>query len=281
LSSTKDLPYAHFDAETFIESNERVIYFKSQIKYDLNNNDYASARKKTGQILHTIQDFYSHSNWVESGAKDIKKNIGTAQFNKEKMVTINDSMICSDFNSTRQTCRLVQENCTTLVSVFGSLLDFIGLKGTLANCPLEYFNCTDNLIILDKLVSGYYSGQRLPNGKPYDKPNQLGKCSHGGILDGSSFVAAEGGINKDSGYLVFSPHAYLHKSAANLAIKHTKYFFDEIRKDIGDSEFDNFLELSIDKKTLDVISDSTCSSSIRKVNQTIVLLFVSLCLYLK
>ena len=52
-----------------------------------------------------------------------------------------------------------------------------------------------------------------------------------------------------------------------MAIKHTKYFFDEIWKEIGDSEFDNFLELSIDKKTLDVISDSTCSSSIRKVKK--------------
>lgn len=66
LSSTKDLPYAHFDAEAFVESNERVIYFKSQIKYDLKNRNYGDARKKSGQILHTIQDFYSHSNWVRS-----------------------------------------------------------------------------------------------------------------------------------------------------------------------------------------------------------------------
>ena len=29
--STKDLPYAHFDAEKFLESNQRVIDFQNQI----------------------------------------------------------------------------------------------------------------------------------------------------------------------------------------------------------------------------------------------------------
>ncbi len=64
LPSLKDLPYAHFDAETFAESNERVIYYKSQIKYELSQKNWESARVKAAQILHTIQDFYSHSNWV-------------------------------------------------------------------------------------------------------------------------------------------------------------------------------------------------------------------------
>lgn len=73
LSATKDLPYAHFDAETFIESNDRVMYFTSQIKYDLRNSNYKDARKKSGQILHTIQDFYSHSNWVSNLCVSIVK----------------------------------------------------------------------------------------------------------------------------------------------------------------------------------------------------------------
>lgn len=62
--STKDLPYAHFDAEAFKESNERVIYFKTQISYALKIKDFSDARDKAGEILHTIQDFYAHSNWV-------------------------------------------------------------------------------------------------------------------------------------------------------------------------------------------------------------------------
>ena len=63
-SATKDLPFAHFDAEFFKESNERVIEYKRQIAYSLKYNDFEDARTKSGKILHTIQDFYSHSNWV-------------------------------------------------------------------------------------------------------------------------------------------------------------------------------------------------------------------------
>lgn len=195
------------------------------------------------------------------------------------MVTINDTDLCSDFNSTQNGCILLREECSTMVSLFVTLLDFIGLNGTMANCPLEYFKCSGNLLILDKLVSGYYTGQKLPDGRPYNKPNQLGKCSHGGILDGSSFVAAEGGINKDSGYTVFSPHAHLHTAAANMAINHTKHFFDEIRRDIGDAEFDKFLELSIDQKTLDTISDVSCSSSMIKFDQTMFFVLLLVCFF--
>jgi hypothetical protein len=47
-SLTKDMPYAHFDAETFIESNARVIEFKRKINYSLSLNDYKQAREDCG-----------------------------------------------------------------------------------------------------------------------------------------------------------------------------------------------------------------------------------------
>lgn len=193
------------------------------------------------------------------------------------MVTTNDTDICSDSNSTLAGCVLMTEECSTMVNMFVTLLNYIGLTGTMAQCPLEYFKCSGNLLILDKLVSGYYTGQKLPDGSPYDKPNKLGKCSHGGILDGSSFVAAEGGINKDSGYTVFSPHAHLHTEAARLAINHTKYFFDDIRRDIGDAEFDNFLKLSVDQETLNTISDVSCPSSMIKSDQIMCFVLLLVC----
>lgn len=61
---TKDNPYAHFDAEKFAESNNRVISFRQKIMTALASKDYNTARSLSGQVLHTIQDFYSHSNWV-------------------------------------------------------------------------------------------------------------------------------------------------------------------------------------------------------------------------
>ena len=78
--STKDLPFAHFDAESFNQSNNRVIAYKKVIQNFLAIKDYSSARKFTGQILHTIQDFYSHSNWVEMGMTSINDKIGTESF---------------------------------------------------------------------------------------------------------------------------------------------------------------------------------------------------------
>ena len=90
-----------------------------------------------------------------------------------------------------------------------------------------------------------------------DKPNSMFKCSHGGVLDASAIFNATGGINKDSGYLLFSPHANLHLKAAELAINHTELFFENIRQEIGDKEFANFLKLEIDNKTLSLSSSTT------------------------
>lgn len=55
-SSTKDLPYAHFDAEAFTESNQLVINMTERIYAALNTSDFATARELSGQVMHTIQD---------------------------------------------------------------------------------------------------------------------------------------------------------------------------------------------------------------------------------
>ena len=108
----------------------------------------------------------------------------------------------------------------------------------------------------------------------------MGKCSHGGILDKTTVVPAsgivksktcnylsfknkdnffqfQGGINKDSSFYLFSPHANLHFQAARLAIAHTEYFFNQIRNKIGDEEFSNFLQLKLTKERLN--SNQVCA----------------------
>ena len=82
-------------------------------------------------------------------------------------------------------------------------------------------------------------------------------------LDNSSSIEATGGINKDSGYLLFSPHANLHLKAAALAINHTEIFFNQIREKIGDAEFAKFLDLEIDNATLNTSSNTIICSAIR------------------
>ena len=38
--------------------------------------DLTQARQLIGQFLHTLQDFYSHSNWIELGKKEINERLG-------------------------------------------------------------------------------------------------------------------------------------------------------------------------------------------------------------
>jgi hypothetical protein len=38
--------------------------------------DLKQARQLLGQLIHTLQDFYSHSNWVELNKTDINERIG-------------------------------------------------------------------------------------------------------------------------------------------------------------------------------------------------------------
>jgi hypothetical protein len=40
------------------------------------NKDLSNARILLGRLLHTLQDFYSHSNWIEMGKTYINIHIG-------------------------------------------------------------------------------------------------------------------------------------------------------------------------------------------------------------
>lgn len=125
------------------------------------------------------------------------------------------------------------------------LKELISLFKLVIKCPIEYFKCHGNLVVKDRLVSGYYSGQKV------QRMEDSG-CNHGGLLDVESL---SGGINKDSGYYLFSPHADMHSAAADLAIEHTEYFFNQLRQLIGDDEFNYFLKIKLEKTFLDMIAD--------------------------
>lgn len=115
-------------------------------------------------------------------------------------------------------------------------------------CPIKYFKCgPGNVLETDKLVSGYSVDEKLPDGTPVTKPEGKMKCSHGGIFDNSSLLASVGGLNKDAGYYLLSPRADLHLIAAALAINHTEFYFDSLRKILGNTKFEGFLSLDPDK----------------------------------
>ena len=73
--------------------------------------------------------------------------------------------------------------------------------------------------------------------------NTEGKCSHGGSQDSSSKDPAQGGINKDTAYPCFSPHHYLHKEAAKLAVQATQHYLDQILTVVGFDKYRRLFDL--------------------------------------
>jgi len=56
---------AHCDDETLELCHDRLKSNLTIIRDFLNASDVATARDRLGRMLHTLQDFYSHSNWIE------------------------------------------------------------------------------------------------------------------------------------------------------------------------------------------------------------------------
>jgi hypothetical protein len=238
--ATKNLPYAHFDANTFIESNRYVAKLMAKIKEQiLIHKNFATARKFIGQALHTVQDFYSHTNWIEMGHTDtINDKIGSSGDELGVNFVSNEDdglQDCFSENCTKQVIK-----CKYLAS-FSIINKEFGLHLPL-ECPIIFYKCKNN-VRTDKLTSGYYTGQKAED-QDVVKPQKSGKCSHGGYLDKTSIeLPAFGGINKDTAFYFLSPRADLHLNAAQLAIKHTESFFDNLRASIGNNNYDELLQL--------------------------------------
>lgn len=60
-----DAPLFHFDNELLMESAFFLKALKDQVCTSAINGDGLGARKYLGAALHLLQDYYSHSNWVE------------------------------------------------------------------------------------------------------------------------------------------------------------------------------------------------------------------------
>ncbi|XP_061131417.1 von Willebrand factor A domain-containing protein 7-like isoform X2 [Syngnathus typhle] len=121
----------HFDGETFQKGRDLITQGVSSVKASVKLENFITARWTLGRICHTLQDFYSHSNWVELG--------NTFPYN---------ALIKPD---------------QTIVNVAG--IDI----STCRNCRGD--NCDDNILpdVLERglLTSGYFSAisSDKPDGK--------------------------------------------------------------------------------------------------------------------
>ena len=204
----KNLAPAHFDAEQFESGQNRLIELRQSVVTSIKSGDYDTARIDSGRMFHTLQDFYSHSNWIENGNQAPNPVLGQPGQRIENIAS-----------PTQQTCL---DNCV--------------LKRGKYNKYLNYYDCHNNIVESLKrnkiLTSGYVSDSMDSEGKEIKKP--YGKCSHGGVgeFDKSQNLPARGGINKDSPYAAVSPHYYLHKEAAEVAEQATIDMLRELRRDV-------------------------------------------------
>jgi hypothetical protein len=82
-----DIPFGftsenHFDNELFAFNTQRLITLKGEVIALITapSPDGEKAREKLGGALHTLQDFYSHSNWVELGNPGIDTRLGRSTY---------------------------------------------------------------------------------------------------------------------------------------------------------------------------------------------------------
>ncbi|KAK2815937.1 hypothetical protein Q5P01_026404 [Channa striata] len=62
-------PKHHFDDEIFEEGRDIITAGVSAVKASAKRQSFVGGRWTLGKVFHTLQDFYSHSNWVELGKK--------------------------------------------------------------------------------------------------------------------------------------------------------------------------------------------------------------------
>uniref|UniRef100_A0A8C2VC24 von Willebrand factor A domain containing 7 n=2 Tax=Chinchilla lanigera TaxID=34839 RepID=A0A8C2VC24_CHILA len=67
LAASRNDPDLHFDAERLDQARDRLAGALRETLAAAAAQDHALARRRLGAALHALQDFYSHSNWVELG----------------------------------------------------------------------------------------------------------------------------------------------------------------------------------------------------------------------
>ncbi|XP_069799856.1 von Willebrand factor A domain-containing protein 7 isoform X2 [Dendropsophus ebraccatus] len=77
LNGTRNDPIRHFDSERVRQGNSLLLRAREDLLWNMRAKEYEGAREILGQILHSLQDFYSHTNWVELGNKDVHPDLAT------------------------------------------------------------------------------------------------------------------------------------------------------------------------------------------------------------
>ncbi|XP_005945584.1 von Willebrand factor A domain-containing protein 7 isoform X2 [Haplochromis burtoni] len=93
----------HFNSEAFLEGRSLITQGMVAIKANVHNENFQAARTTLGRVLHTLQDFYSHSNWVELGYTKPYSNLINPGLPLDNLADVN-TPTCSNCDSASGTC---------------------------------------------------------------------------------------------------------------------------------------------------------------------------------
>ncbi|XP_035998877.1 von Willebrand factor A domain-containing protein 7-like [Fundulus heteroclitus] len=165
-----DIRYAfnasfHFDEEMFVQGKKIITDGLVAVKASNKMENYETARQKLGEIMHPLQDFYSHSNWVELGYRFPNSNLIRA-----------GTSIGNIADKSRATCRSCDgDDCTN--------------------------NILEDIIAGKILTSGYFGVIPLVSTKPSGKCShggpldQTSKIEPKGGINKDSFKSSHGNLH--------------------------------------------------------------------------------------
>ncbi|XP_056450920.1 von Willebrand factor A domain-containing protein 7-like [Gadus chalcogrammus] len=177
----------HFDDEMFLGGRRIIATGLTSVKASNREGNFETAREILGEILHPLQDFYSHSNWVELGNRSPHPSLLRA-----------DADLGSMAAESRPTCR---------------------------NCVGE--DCSDNILedILREgvLTSGYFAIVPLVSTKPPGKcshgggPDQTSTLEPRGGINKDTASASHGHLHRAAARLATAATAQLLADVAQAA----------------------------------------------------------------
>ncbi|XP_003789077.1 von Willebrand factor A domain-containing protein 7 [Otolemur garnettii] len=95
LPTSKNDPDLHFDAERLGPGRTRLVGALRETMIAARALDYSLARQRLGAALHALQDFYSHSNWVELGEQQPHPHLLWPRPKLQSLAQVSDPT-CSD-----------------------------------------------------------------------------------------------------------------------------------------------------------------------------------------
>jgi Heterokaryon incompatibility protein Het-C len=194
----------HFDDELFQLGNGSILIARNAALSALKSKNFVGARKQVGYALHTVQDFYAHTNYIDLGNdccvnrlgfEDAFSMRGGKVFLQGLRIADKADMTCSDPST------LLTDDVEYLKSRLGPLTD-------------------------RPLTSGYFPNTRSEI-KTYHK------CAHG-----LSIIGFEHGINKDDTTSFDDRHNARHEKAMEVAQMHTANFVKGVLTDGCGSDAD-------------------------------------------